>query len=65
MKRIARERLKRSLTQSQVAQATGVSYSTYFQTEQGRNVPGKSSPTARKLERFFGYRLKTLLAEAS
>lgn len=65
MKRITRERLRLSLTQSQVAERTGVGYSTYFQTEQGRNVPGKSSPTARKLERFFGYRLKTLLADAS
>ncbi len=63
MKRITRERLKRCLTQRQVAKRLGMSYSTYFKIEQGRHVPGPLSGIAQRVEMFFGYRLKTLLAD--
>jgi transcriptional regulator with XRE-family HTH domain len=64
MKRLARERQRKGLTQATAALRVGIGASSYFKIEQGVLIPGKDSGTAHKLERFFGYRLKTLLAEA-
>lgn len=63
MKRLARERKRKGLTQATVALRVGIGASSYFKIEQGVLVPGKDSGTARKLERYFGYRLRTLLAD--
>jgi transcriptional regulator with XRE-family HTH domain len=61
MLRLTRERLRRGLTQKQASARTKIGYSSYYKIEQGVHVPSKTSPTARKLERFFGYKLSTLL----
>ena len=65
LKRIAQERLRRGLTQRTVSECIDLGVSSYFKIEQGVLIPGKSSGTARKLERFFGRRLKTLLSDVA
>jgi transcriptional regulator with XRE-family HTH domain len=63
LKRIAQERYRRGHTQRQVAERLKIGLSTYFKIEQGALVPGKTSGTTTKLQRYFGRRLKTLLSD--
>lgn len=63
MKRISQERRRLGLTQRQLAERLEMSVISFFQIEQGRLVPTKTSRTGQKLERFFGRRLKTLLSD--
>jgi len=63
MKRIVQLRRRRGLTQAQAAEHVGVGFWSYAKCETGAVVPGKTSPLARALEKFYGYRLATLLKD--
>jgi transcriptional regulator with XRE-family HTH domain len=63
MLRLTRLRHRRGLSQRQVAERLKIGFWTYAKTERGAYVPGADSPLAHKLERYYCYRLKTLLAD--
>jgi transcriptional regulator with XRE-family HTH domain len=63
MLRLTRERLRRGLSQRQIAERLKIGFWSYAKTETGAYVPGKDSPLARKLEKLYFYKLRTLLKE--
>ncbi len=63
MLRLTRERLRRGLSQRQVAERLNVGFWSYAKTETGAYIPGNDAPLARKLEKFYFYKLRTLLKE--
>jgi ribosome-binding protein aMBF1 (putative translation factor) len=62
MMKLKSEREGRRLSQEALARDLGVSVWTIAKVEQTKYVPLQGSPLGNKLEKFFGRKLKTLLA---
>jgi DNA-binding XRE family transcriptional regulator len=63
MLRLARERKRKGLTQATASLRVGCAYWTYVKVEEGVTAISADSPLAKKISRFFGYSIKTLLAD--
>jgi DNA-binding XRE family transcriptional regulator len=64
MLRLARERKRKGITQRQASERVKCAYWTCVKVEEGVTAVSADSPLAKKLSRFFGYSIKTLLSEA-